>query len=161
MVLVYSLLGALLLAGCSTPDVDVSVTFDPLVRFPEEATYRWDRERISVPHGPRVEPLEFGAILEETVEEAFRKRGYRPTEGSADYALTYTISLQEIIEANASHSIGAFWLDLSEAEGGRRIWTGYGRAQVHVGLSREERKARIRKSLERLLTDFPPSQRPK
>jgi hypothetical protein len=36
---------------------------------------------------------------------------------------------------------------------------GYARAEIHVGLSREERLARIREAIARMLRDFPPKQR--
>jgi hypothetical protein len=36
---------------------------------------------------------------------------------------------------------------------------GYVRAEIHVGLSREERLARLRGAMARLLEKFPPAQR--
>jgi hypothetical protein len=37
---------------------------------------------------------------------------------------------------------------------------GYVRAEIYVGLSREERVARLRQAMAKLLSTFPPSQRP-
>lgn len=160
MTIRFLLMGLLLLTGCRSNDVELAVTYDPLFSFPKQATFSWDREHSHVPSDPRVALLDFRGVLEETAADAFAKKGYRLTpDGGADYLLAYRITLQEILQANASRSFGAFWLDLTEAKSGRRVWTGYGRALVHVGLSEKERKSRFRKSLGNLLKDFPPSQR--
>jgi hypothetical protein len=57
-----------------------------------------------------------------------------------------------------STSLGSLSLWLSDAAK-RRVWMGYARAEIHVGLSREERLARIREAMARMLKDFPPKQR--
>jgi hypothetical protein len=48
---------------------------------------------------------------------------------------------------------------LVETATDRRVWMGYGRAEVHVGLTREERLARLREAVARMLKKFPPTQR--
>jgi hypothetical protein len=57
-------------------------------------------------------------------------------------------------------AIGSVSLLMTEAGTGRRVWLGFGRAEIYVGLTREERKARLRNALDRMLAEFPPSGRP-
>ncbi|MCP5056059.1 MAG: DUF4136 domain-containing protein [bacterium] len=152
---------ALLFLGCASSDVGVSVTVDPLVRFPEQATFLLDRERSFVPNDPRLEALELDEVLEKTLTEAFKAHGYRlVSQPPVDYRMVYRSSVQEIIAADASRSIGSFWIDLFDAKTDRKVWTGAGHGPLYVGFSREEREANIREHLDRLLESFPPSQRP-
>jgi hypothetical protein len=46
-----------------------------------------------------------------------------------------------------------------ESASRRRVWSGFGRAEIHVGLTPEERRERLRRALARMLEDFPPAQR--
>jgi hypothetical protein len=48
---------------------------------------------------------------------------------------------------------------LVDAAAKRRVWMGYVRAEILVGLSREERVMRLRGAMARLLEKFPPAQR--
>jgi hypothetical protein len=56
--------------------------------------------------------------------------------------------------------VGSISLLLVEKASGRRVWLVFGQAEVHVGLSPEERRARLSDALTRMLAKFPPSQRP-
>jgi hypothetical protein len=49
---------------------------------------------------------------------------------------------------------------MSDNQTGRRVWAGFGRAEVHMGLTPEERRARLTDAMTRMLEDFPPRQRP-
>jgi hypothetical protein len=92
--------------------------------------------------------------------EAFAARGYRLAAPPTDYQLSYHYVVNERIGADVSKAVGSLSLLLVESASRRRVWLGFGRAEVFVGLSREERKARLRDALERMLEKFPPSQRP-
>jgi hypothetical protein len=58
-----------------------------------------------------------------------------------------------------STSLGSLSLWLADAATRRRVWMGYVRAEIFVGLSREERVTRMRGAMARLLEKFPPAQR--
>jgi hypothetical protein len=148
------------LAGCASKDAAVSTTFDPLARFPAQATYAWDDAATRLPTDPRVAELDLGPLIQETVEEAFAAHGYRRViGGSPDYRLSYELAVHNWIAADASKSIGSLSLLLVEAKSGRRVWLGFGRAELHVGRTRDERKVRLHEALARMLEKFPPSQR--
>ena len=59
----------LLMMGCASGGgALVSVAFDPLARFPEHATYAWDRDAIRLPTDPLVAELHLEALIEEVAK---------------------------------------------------------------------------------------------
>lgn len=152
---------ALGLLACASKDaIPVSSTHDPLARFPAQATYSWDDAATSLPDDPQIDRAQTDALFKEVANEAFAARGYRVAPAPADYQLSYHYVVNTRIGADVSKAVGSVSLLLVESATGRRVWLGFGRAEVYVGLTREERKARLRDALDRMLKDFPPTQRP-
>jgi hypothetical protein len=152
------LLGSL--AGCASDGVEVSTTYDPLTSFPAQATYTWDERANRLPTDPRIVALDLAPILKAAAEEEFAARGYRAAVSRpVDYRLSYQLVVHTWIGADNSRSVGSLSMLLVEADTGRRVWLGFGRAEVHVGLTRAERKQRLREALARILENFPPTQR--
>ncbi len=99
--------------------------------------------------------------MKEVANEAFAAHGYRVTaDGNPDYRLSYQYSISTFLGPDASRAFGSVSLLLVENATGRRVWLGFGRAQIHVGLSPAERRARLSDAMNRMLAHFPPSQRP-
>jgi hypothetical protein len=147
--------------GCATDQIDVSTTFDPLIPFPARATYRWDDTANKLPEDQRLNAMETDSIIREAADAEFAARGYQvAATGSAHYKLSYDLAIHTWYAANNTSSLGSLSLWLVDAASNRRVWMGYLRAEIYVGLSREERVARLRKAMARLLEKFPPSQRP-
>jgi len=157
------ILAALLpLFACAFGDaIPVSTNYDPLVRFPAEATFVWDDAANSLPDDPAIDRATTDALLKEVATEAFAARGYRAvgSDAAAHYRLSYQYVVHSYIGPDVSRAIGSVSLLLVEHASGRRVWLGFGRAEIHVGLSTEERRARLRDAMNRMLEDFPPSQR--
>jgi hypothetical protein len=147
------------LAGCASGGIETSTTFDPLHPFPTEATFVWDERSNRLPNDPRIQQLELAPIITEAANAEFSARGYRPVEGAANYRLSFDLAVHSWIGADNSRSIGSLSLILIEAASNHRVWLGYARADVHVGLSVEERRERMRRAIARMLGRFPPSQR--
>jgi hypothetical protein len=159
-----SSLALLLLAllACASDDaIPVSTNYDPLVRFPAEATYVWDAVANVLPDDPAIDRAGTDALLRSVADEAFAAKRYRvvPSE-PADFRLSYQYTVHTYIGPNASLAMGSVSLLMSDNQTGRRVWMGFGRAEIHVGLSLEERRARLADAMERMLEKFPPSQRP-
>jgi hypothetical protein len=152
----------LLLAGCaSRNDVQVTTTFDPLAVFPVNGTFQWDDESNRLPENPRLNTsVDMDTLIRTAANEQFAAHGYHLIEsGKPDYLLSYDFSVYSWIAADNSRSIGTVSLWLAEAATGHRVWVGYGRAEVHVGLTREERQVRMSGAVAKMLNGFPPTQR--
>ena len=150
----------LLLLGCASDPIDVSTTFDPLTRFPAQATYLWDEAASKLPDDPRLNQMDTDSVIREAANAEFAARGYRlSTSGSAHYRLSYDLALHTWYGPDNSSSLGSLSLWLADAATKRRVWMGYVRAEIHVGLSRAERLERLRGAMARLLEKFPPAQR--
>jgi hypothetical protein len=151
---------AVCLAGCASDDVGVSTTFDPLTRFPAAATYVWDDTARLLPEDPRVDGPAVDALVKEVADQEFGARGYRAVaSGPSNYLLSYQYAVHTWTGPDASKAIGSLSLQLVETASRRRVWSGFGRAEIHVGLTPEERRERLRAALARMLEDFPPAQR--
>jgi len=152
---------ASLLLGCASDRIEVSTTFDPLSSFPREARYAWDTRANELPADPRLAQLDLDRIITEAADEEFAAHGYhRSAAGdSPDYHLSYQLAVHSWIGADNSRSVASLSLLLSEAASGRRVWLGFGRAEVQMGLSPSERKQRMRRAIATILDGFPPRQR--
>lgn len=155
-------LALLPLLACASGDaIPVSTNYDPLVRFPPEATFVWDDAANSLPDDPAIDRASMNSLLKDVANEAFASRGYRAVEANpADYRLSYQYVVHTYIGTNVSRAFGSVSLLLAENASGRRVWMGFGRAEIHVGLSQEERRARLADAMTRMLEKFPPAQRP-
>jgi hypothetical protein len=158
--LLLAALGLLQIGACASDGIDTSTTFDPLTPFPAEATYVWDQRASSLPRDPRIEQLDLSTLIREVANQEFAARGYRDAgSGASNYRLSYQLTVNTWIGADNSRSIGSLSLMLVDNASNRRVWVGFTRAEIHVGLSREERRERLRKAVTRMLEKFPPSQR--
>jgi hypothetical protein len=149
------------LGGCQSDDIGVSTTFDPLARFPATATYAWDDPACLLPEDPRVAGKDVDALIREAADAEFARRGYRSVGpgASSRYLLSYQFAVHTWTGPDVSNAIGSLSLQLAETASGRRVWSGFGRAEIHVGLSPEERRLRLQEAFARMLEEFPPSQR--
>jgi hypothetical protein len=147
-------------AGCASNSIQTSTTFDPLTAFPAQATYVWDDRASQFPDDPRLQSLNLESTIKQLANEEFAKRGYRLAGASSpDYRLSTQLAIHTWIGADNSLSLGSLSLLLVEADTNRRVWLGFGRAEVYVGLSEQERRARLREGFAAMLEKFPPAQR--
>ena len=140
--------------------IPVSTNYDPLVHFPARATYVWDDSANLLPDKQEIDRQATDALLKDVANEAFAARGYRVVTGDADYRLSYQYMVHTFTGPDVSTATGSLSLLLVEKSSGRRVWAGFGQAEIYVGLSPEERRARLHDAMERMLQNFPPSQRP-
>jgi len=150
-----------LTAACASSDaIPVSSTYDPLTRFPAEATFVWDDAASRLPSDPEIDGPAMAALIKDVATEAFGARGYRPASGATpDYRLSYDYEVNTRIGPDISKAVGSISLLLVQNSSGRKVWLGFGRAEIHVGLSPAERRARLLDAMNRMLEKFPPSQR--
>lgn len=150
----------LIVLGCANPAYDVSSIFDPLAIFPAQATFAWNDQANHLPDHPELQSLDFDRLLKQVSNEEFAKRGYsNATAGSSDYWLSYELTVHRWISVEKTQATGTLSLNLVDTKTNNRVWLGFGRAEVLVGLSEEERVDRLRLILAEILQKFPPSQR--
>lgn len=159
--LVLTLGSILIVSGCAKPAAyDVSSVFDPLAIFPANGTFAWNDQANHLPDNPELQSLDFDRLLKQVSNEEFGKRGYTNVAvGSPNYWLSYELTIHRWISVEKTLATGTLSLNLVDAKTNNRVWLGFGRAEVLVGLSEEERVERLRLILAEILQKFPPSQR--
>jgi hypothetical protein len=136
----------------------VSTAFDPLTRFPAEASFVWDVAANHVPDDPRIAALNFEPRLRKLTTDALAARGYREVESEpADYRASYQLSVHTWISTAHSTSVGSLSIVLVDSVSGRRVWTGFTHVEAQVGLPEEMRNERLRDILYRMFENFPPN----
>jgi hypothetical protein len=147
-----------MLGGCRSNAIEVTTSFDPVATFPSQATFTWDEGASKLPDDPRIRELNLASLIQEAADGAFAARGYRRVAASpADYRLVYEVGENRWHGPEGTTSIFSVSLRLIDAKSNRHVWFGFGRAEVQVGLAREERAQRLREALDRMLEKFPPS----
>lgn len=152
---------AILLAlatGCAS-GVEYGTTYDPLTAFPATATFEWDEKANVLPEDSRLQSLDLGEIIEKVAAEEFTAKGYSPAAvGSGAFHLSYRVSVNTWVGAEDSFAVGSLTLQLVDPRSNRRVWQGFGRANFDIALSRAQRELRLRKAIQTMLEEFPPSQ---
>jgi len=160
-----SLLSTCLVAafvGCASDGgVETSAAFDPLTRFPAQATFVWDESRIRLPADDRIAALDLKPVIMEAAEAELGLRGYTlSTTDSANYLLSFEGTTHSWIGADNSRAVGSLSLLLVDAASGRRVWMGIGRSEMNVGVARADRLVSLRAAIAEMLKNFPPNQAP-
>ncbi len=147
------------IVGCASDDLQTSTVFDPLTQFPAAATFSWEAAANKLPSDERIRALDLDPLIREAANQEFALRGYRMvTSGTPDYRLSYQVAVHTWIGPDNSSSTGSLSLMLIDTKLDRRVWMGYGRAEMNVGLSREDRMMRLRGAIAKMLKKFPPNQ---
>lgn len=155
--LVLAASALLAMTGCAK-DIYVSSTWDPLDVFPKQATYAWDESASKLPTDPRLQALDLGPSIRQSADKAFAEHGYTVTTGTADYHLSYQLAVHTFIGPEKSSAGGTLSLQMIKVSTGHRVWTGFGRSDVHVGATPEAREARLDEVMREMLKGFPPNQ---
>ncbi len=155
----FGALGVVALTSCASDDVQTSFIHDPLSAFPAQGTFSWDAAANKLPAAERIAALDLDPLIREAANQEFSLRGYRMvTSGTPDYRLSYQVAVHTWIGPDNSSSVGSLSLMLIDTKLDRRVWMGYGRAEMNVGISRDERMTRLRAAIAKMLKKFPPNQ---
>jgi hypothetical protein len=157
-VLVPSLLVWAMLTGCAS-DLSVGTSFDPLMRFPAEATWRFDERRILLPEDERIVALDVGPALRQAITEELAARGYRQAGSETpDFGVVYQLSVTSRSRPEGSFAIGSLSLSLNDARSGKQVWVSFAQTEIEIARDESERNARLRKYVGQMLAEFPPGQ---
>jgi hypothetical protein len=157
------MLGTLLLlafVGCAS-ELSIGTAYDPLAVFPREGTYAWAEGSNVI--SEEIAHLGLADLLPQAVEGALADRGWRKAApASADLLVSYQVGVTIIVQVatpdsdERSQATGSLSVALVDPKEKRRLWVGFIEAEVNPSLSREERRNRLEKALERLFEEFPP-----
>ncbi len=178
LALAFGLAATALVSGCS--GISVSTDFDPKVDFSAFKTYGWH----AAPAGAAPNPL-VDARIRRAVDDALPARGYRAaaSPAEADFLVAHRTAVQQRIEVSPSSAAvgyrsgrwgaavgtgadvrtydeGTLVLDFVDAKSKELVWRGTASGTVHGDLTPEEREARIREAVTKLLEKFPPGRKP-
>ena len=165
------LIAILILGGAGCSSVSVSTDYDPQTDFSRLKTYDW------MPGRP---PLGSDTLtssrIQRAVDDGLRARGYVKA-SRPDFHVAYQVSVGQRVESIPSSDYAYGWrrsysmsggtevrtydegtliLDVVDPASKTLLWRGTARSVVEPGLMPEEREAKIREAVEKLLEEFPP-----
>jgi hypothetical protein len=155
--LTLGVLGLLAVGGCTTK---IGATYDPFVLFPATAQWTWDEAMNSMPSDPSMAKLNIEAIVRETIVASLAERGYTlaPDGGTADFRAYYQLGLGQIVNLDSVESFASLSLTFVDTETNRSAWVGFITTRADIAIPDAERRELLRKRLDKMLKDFPPSQ---
>ena len=157
-------------AGCSS--ISTSTDYDPKADFSRLRTYEWHPGQ---PSGP--DTLTASRIAR-AVEDGLRARGYTRAAGApADFQVAYHVWVGQRVEEVPSSAYSYGWrsgygtevrtydegtlvLDVIDPVAKTLLWRGTAKSAVDPDRTPEEREAKIREAVQKLLADFPPGGKP-
>ncbi len=170
---------ALALAGCAA--IEVSSDWKPDADFSRLHAWAWLPQARPVSGDPRLDSALLDARIRSAVEGELGARGLAKVgEAHADFLVAYHIALERRIEATTiddyyggvgyrhwsrpgySHTyvfeleVGTLMLDVLDPRSRELIWRGTAKAEIVPDAAPEQREARIREAVRRMLERFPP-----
>lgn len=164
--------GVLLLAGCSGPKVGAD--FAPGTDWKRYRTYAWSEDPGHVPADPRVNPEALRTRIVSSVDAVLPGRGLAPAPAGtpADLLVRYHASLERRVTYDTITSgyrrdwptsttyarefdVGTLVVDLVSPDK-QLVWRGYAQGELDLDASNEERDARTRSAVEKILAQYPP-----
>lgn len=148
------------ISGCASNGYEVSSVYDPLYPFPRVANYGWNNRANRLPDDPRILALDPDAALKKAIDAEFAARGYsRAKAPPPDFWISYDLGVHTWISGEHSSAVGSLAITLVDGKTNHRVFLGFTRAEILVGLSSDESSSRLRGMLAKMLKDFPPTQR--
>jgi hypothetical protein len=168
-----------LVAGCSSMQVDAD--WNTNTRFDAFSSWGWlPREAPPPGSGVTADPL-LRQRIEAAIEDVLAGRGYALAEQAPpDFLVAYHVAVERKLEARTLYSgyntgvwIGPMWsetyideyqlgtllIDVIEPTRKEVVWRGRAQARVQEWSSPEQREARVREAVEKVLAKFPPPAR--
>jgi len=172
------LLATLTLGACS--GISVSSDWDPNADFSRIASWDWVPGPQGSTGNPRLDSDLLDQRIRSAVDAELSLRGVRRArEGNPDVLIAYHLGVENKIDVNTvqrSYGYGPYWysgpaytetyvseyeqgtllIDILQPEDRRLVWRGAGQARVNESGSPEDREARVREAVRKILEQFPP-----
>jgi hypothetical protein len=163
-------------SGCSTIAVDAD--WNPKARFEGLSTWAWLPRRTETPAPETVDATLLNQRIESAIEDELVARGHPPAgEAAPDFLVAYHIAIENKLEARTLYSgygtnvwVGPMWaetivdeyqlgtllIDIIDPVRLEVIWRGRAQGRVEPLRSPEQREARVREAVTKMLERFPP-----
>jgi len=166
------------LVGCSGIRIDTD--YDPAADFSTLKTWAWVPASARRGGDPRIVNDLVDARIRAAVEAGLASRGYRKVSSGSDFVVTYHAGLERKIQVDRLYGSGGYYpyrdwhyygggetvvreydegtllLDVIDAKQKTLVWRGSARAVVDEAATPEQREAKIRAAVEKMLDRFPP-----
>lgn len=171
---------ALAVAGCAS--IYVSSDWDPQADFGHLHAWAWFPQARLTSGDPRLDSGLLDLRIRAAVEAELGARGFTSAEPvSADFLVAYHVALDRKLQATtiddyygsagfrhwsgpgytqtyvSEVEVGTLMLDVLDARSHELIWRGTAQAEVIADATPEEREARVREAVRRMLERFPPA----
>ena len=167
---------ALSLAACSS--ISVGYDYDPGASFEGLHSFTW-RPFEGPTVGNRVVSPLLEKAIRETVSDELRTRGYRETDSGADFTVSGLAVVNQRVDVEyvdnawgdgrrswyvpggtrtwvTTYDEGTLVLDIASGRTSEPLWRGTATAIVDNDQTPEERRARLREAVQKVLANFPP-----
>jgi hypothetical protein len=167
------------MAGCTT--VQVSQDYDPHADMSRYGTWQW-RDPVQVATGDiRVDNPLLDKRIRHAVENHLAGRNISPASGQPDLYLTYHLVIEQKIQSDTYYStvgVGSYYhpwyggmgtetriwqydesrltIDIHSADTGELMWRGVGTYRLRTHKTPEEAAAAAQKTVDKILSQFPP-----
>ena len=169
---------ALFVSACAS--LEISSDWNPQADFSRLHAWTWLPQARPASGDPRLDSSLLDARIRSAVESELGVRGYAKTEATPDFLVAYHVALDTQLEATSVDSyyggagyrhwggpgytttyvrefeVGSLVLDVLDPRSKELIWRGSATAEIIPGATPEEREARIREAVRRMLERFPP-----
>jgi hypothetical protein len=172
----------LVMMGCA-PSVSVNYDYDKNVDFGPLKNYTW-LPPPETPSGTVQAELERNSLLDSRIKTAVNEqlgaKGYQPNSEQPDLLLTYHTGMKDKIDVTDwgygygpyagyggawyggggvdvyQYTEGTLILDIIDADSKNLIWRGSMQGTLDPGASPEQREARIKDAVAKMMANFPP-----
>ena len=167
---------ALLLIGCS--GIRVSADFDPKTDFGALETFTWLPDAPPAGEGPPLENPLLDARIRRAVENELLGREFRAAgSGAPDFWVAYHVGVEHKVDVETiyrsygrvgwsgggqadavvrEYEEGTLLIDILRPGSGELLWRGSAQARLREHPSPEDREARVREVVAKILEQFPP-----
>jgi hypothetical protein len=164
------------LAACSS--VQVKQDWDPNANFSGLHTWNWQSSTPALTGNPRLDDPLVHSRIQSALAATLRSKGYAQTASKPDFLVTYHVAIQQKLDAQTiytgygpyrgwygvggtqtvvdQYDLGTLLVDFIDPGTNNVIWRGTAESRLQELKTPEEREARVKDAVERLLNQFPP-----
>ncbi len=176
------LVWVMIIGGCST--LEVQTDYSPTVKFSELRSYAWLDTSSEKFEGLPIIVSQLDVRIKTVVDDALAGKGYvQVSETEADMLISYHVTTKDktsVIYTDRYYGYNTGWvrqgsyydpmqepvvydykegsliLDVVESKKKNLIWRGVATDELNFSRSPEQRQAKIKEAVEKMLDDFPP-----